>query len=167
MSHTDDANEKKINERRRFLTAGAAAAGALVLGTKANAATAISTVSSEVLAPAALSPAALSLTLKDNAALAKIGGSVVVENGSDKIVVIRTDANSFAACSAICTHKGCVVEYEHDSKQLVCPCHDARFALDGKVVRGPAKKPLRSYATDAAAVVSLSGLPATSAKKPS
>lgn len=142
------------NERRRFLTAGAATAGALVLGAKSQAHT---TEPAHVLLESAvpIAPTELSLKLKNNAALAKIGGSAIVEAAGDKIIVAHTAADTFVSCSAICTHKGCVVGYEHEAKQFVCPCHGARFSLDGQVVRGPAKKRLRSYATDTAAVVSL------------
>lgn len=153
------------NERRRFLTAGAATAGALVLGANSQAraieasnatmkvAGSVAQNTAPVAAPVA--PTELSLKLKNNAALAKVGGSVVVEAAGDKIIVAHTAAETFVACSAICTHKGCVVDYEHGAKQFVCPCHGARFSLDGQVVKGPAKKPLRSYSTDTAAVISL------------
>jgi cytochrome b6-f complex iron-sulfur subunit len=30
-------------------------------------------------------------------------------------------------------------------KVFLCPCHKAKFAPDGKVVQGPAKKPLPTY----------------------
>jgi cytochrome b6-f complex iron-sulfur subunit len=136
------------NERRRFLTAGAATAGGLVLGTKSQAAEPTST---KVVTP----PTELSLPLKTNPALAKIGGSAVTEVAGDKIIVAHVAAETFAACSAVCPHKGCDVEYEHETKHFVCPCHGARFSLDGKVLKGPAKKSLRSYATDTAALVSL------------
>jgi cytochrome b6-f complex iron-sulfur subunit len=37
------------------------------------------------------------------------------------------------------------VDYEHDAKQFVCPCHGARYDIDGKVLQGPAKRNLRPY----------------------
>ena len=164
-------SEDRTNERRRFLRAGAATAGALVLGSRAHAETAptasttTTSVTTTSVETVAVAPTEISLTLKKNAALTKVGGSVIVENGQDKLIVARTTANDFAACSAICTHKGCVVEYEHAAKQFVCPCHGARFGLDGKVLQGPAKKPLRSYPTDTAAVVSLATAPLATEKK--
>lgn len=152
------------DERRRFLAAGAATAGALVLGAKSQAAKSTTVVETKTAAETAASNE-LSLPLKTNAALAKIGGSVVVEAAGDKIIVAHVAAETFAACSAVCTHKGCDVEYEHEAKQFICPCHGARFSLDGKVLQGPAKKPLRSYSTDTAALISL--VPKTAAKKAS
>lgn len=81
--------------------------------------------------------------------LAKIGGSTIVDvkenNESRKVIIARVDANTLAACSAICTHKGCEVEYDGNAKEWSCPCHGSRFALDGRVTNGPAKKPLEQF----------------------
>jgi Rieske Fe-S protein len=81
--------------------------------------------------------------------LANIGGSVIIdvqENAQPrKVIVARVDANTLAACSAICTHKGCTVEYDGNAKEWSCPCHGSRFALDGKVTHGPAKLPLEQF----------------------
>ena len=41
-----------------------------------------------------------------------------------------------------CTHKGCIVE-EKDGK-YVCPCHGAEFDLEGRVIKGPAKRDLEA-----------------------
>jgi len=39
-----------------------------------------------------------------------------------------------------CTHQGCIVE-EKEGK-YICPCHKAEFDLEGRVIKGPAKKNL-------------------------
>ncbi len=43
--------------------------------------------------------------------------------------------------SMVCTHQTCVVSKM--GSEFHCPCHGSRFAKDGKVIQGPAKKPLR------------------------
>jgi cytochrome b6-f complex iron-sulfur subunit len=48
--------------------------------------------------------------------------------------------NGFTALSLVCTHLGCTVENNSDG--FACPCHGSRYDLQGKVVRGPASKPL-------------------------
>ncbi len=50
----------------------------------------------------------------------------------------------FVALSAVCTHLGCIVEYD-PQKEIWCPCHAAFFDLRGNVKSGPAPAPLPSY----------------------
>lgn len=44
--------------------------------------------------------------------------------------------------SLACTHQGCMVD-EKDGK-YVCPCHGAEFDLEGRVIKGPAKRALEA-----------------------
>jgi cytochrome b6-f complex iron-sulfur subunit len=43
----------------------------------------------------------------------------------------------------VCTHRGCLVELDNEEQIYVCPCHGSEFRLDGTVLRGPAKEPLK------------------------
>jgi len=44
--------------------------------------------------------------------------------------------------NAHCTHMGCILHFNQQSKQFNCPCHKSRFAIDGTRLRGPAKRDL-------------------------
>jgi Rieske Fe-S protein len=44
-----------------------------------------------------------------------------------------------------CTHLGCSLHYVEKDDLLECPCHQSRFAIDGRLLNGPAKKPLKTY----------------------
>jgi len=44
--------------------------------------------------------------------------------------------------SAHCTHMGCILNFDDDTKQFNCPCHKSRFDIEGKRLRGPAKRDL-------------------------
>ncbi len=68
------------------------------------------------------------------------GGKKVIVAGS-AILVIRTP-QGFKAYSAICTHLGCLVEWDGKKREIICPCHAGLFDLDGKVVAGPPPRPL-------------------------
>ena len=51
--------------------------------------------------------------------------------------------NKYWALSRNCTHLGCKLNYHEDKDILECPCHQSRFHVEtGKVVNGPAQKPL-------------------------
>ncbi len=55
------------------------------------------------------------------------------------------DPKKLIAINPKCTHKGCEVKWMATEKKYDCPCHDAEFAADGKVLKGPASSPLATY----------------------
>lgn len=56
--------------------------------------------------------------------------------GGKPAVVIRT-AEGFAAFSLVCSHLGCLVNWEGAKNQFHCPCHGAVFDAQGHVLSGP------------------------------
>ena len=61
------------------------------------------------------------------------------------LVVINRRGSGFIALSRVCTHLGCLVGYDKFNSKLVCPCHAGEFDLEGRVLSGPATKPLQRY----------------------
>jgi len=60
--------------------------------------------------------------------------------------LLQPTKGTFLAYSAICTHEGCPVNYDHGSNGFACPCHGARFdATTGAATRGPAQAPLQKF----------------------
>lgn len=57
-------------------------------------------------------------------------------------VIINSPDKGFIALSRVCTHLGCLVEYNRGKQRLLCPCHAGNFDLDGNVLSGPPPKPL-------------------------
>ena len=49
----------------------------------------------------------------------------------------------YYALDLVCTHLGCTVSVT--TAELVCPCHGSRFDRQGKVLAGPADRPLKRY----------------------
>jgi Rieske Fe-S protein len=63
----------------------------------------------------------------------------------DPLYVLAHGLDRFVALSPICTHRGCTVDAQ--GEHLVCPCHGSTYDRSGAVLRGPAERPLRRYAT--------------------
>lgn len=61
--------------------------------------------------------------------------------------VVNLPGQGVVAFGPQCTHLGCAYHFEEDKKQFLCPCHTSIFSLDGKVVAGPAPRPLDRYAS--------------------
>jgi len=62
----------------------------------------------------------------------------VVKQGDGKIVAFAPQ----------CTHLACAYHWEATENHFVCPCHGSVFAIDGKVLAGPAPRPLDQYMTE-------------------
>jgi cytochrome b6-f complex iron-sulfur subunit len=75
--------------------------------------------------------------------VAELDSAGFLANKALSAAVIRDPANPEAviAVNSLCTHEGCEVEWDGESA-FVCPCHDSKFAADGRVTAGIAKKPL-------------------------
>ncbi|GAB3922103.1 FAD-dependent oxidoreductase [Mucilaginibacter myungsuensis] len=66
------------------------------------------------------------------------GTGQVVEVDGKKIAAYRDDSGKIHALSPVCTHAGCIVNWNGEEKSWDCPCHGARYDIDGKVLTGPA-----------------------------
>ena len=72
-----------------------------------------------------------------------VGSGKVVAMGSSPVIVVDTESG-VKAFSAVCTHLGCIVEFDATVKQIVCPCHDGHFnPANGAVISGPPPQPLK------------------------
>jgi menaquinol-cytochrome c reductase iron-sulfur subunit len=61
--------------------------------------------------------------------------------------VVKKPNNDVVAFSPICTHLGCAYHWDDPSHTFICPCHTSVFSMDGKVLSGPAPRPLDRYMT--------------------
>ncbi len=61
--------------------------------------------------------------------------------------VVKGPYNEVVAFSPQCTHLGCAYHWDGPSHTFVCPCHNSVFAIDGKVLGGPAPRPLDRFIT--------------------
>jgi len=61
-----------------------------------------------------------------------------------RIFLVRHQ-NFFRVVSAVCTHIGCTVRWLKERNRWECPCHGSIFDAKGKVITGPAPRPLPWY----------------------
>jgi Rieske Fe-S protein len=64
------------------------------------------------------------------------------------LAVTRLTDTRVVAVSRICTHMQCTVDLPTSvGGTLDCPCHGSRYQTDGRVVNGPAERPLFQFPT--------------------
>ena len=61
--------------------------------------------------------------------------------------VVKRPSNEVVAFTPQCTHLGCSYHWDDPSHTFICPCHNSVFSIDGKVLGGPAPRPLDRYMT--------------------
>ena len=59
--------------------------------------------------------------------------------------VVKQPDGQVVAFTPNCTHLGCAYHWDDPSHTFVCPCHTSSFSIDGKVLGGPAPRPLDRY----------------------
>ena len=73
-----------------------------------------------------------------------VAGGVV--NADAGVVVVQPEAGQIKAFTAVCPHQGCLVS-SVEGNEIICACHGSVFsAVDGSVVRGPARSGLDAVA---------------------
>jgi len=73
-----------------------------------------------------------------------MGEAVPMELGGHKILILKTD-DGVAAFSRRCTDLGCLVSWNRERQQFVCPCHQGTFDKTGLNVAGPPPRPLDRF----------------------
>ena len=90
-------------------------------------------------------------TIRQQSKLNKIEIPSNIPNGvsfHNSIIVNKKD-KKVEILSSKCTHLGCKIN-KIENDRLTCPCHGSQYSIDGKVLKGPATKPLKvlSYKID-------------------
>jgi len=64
------------------------------------------------------------------------------ETVTHSVWVVKHSSSEIIAFSPICPHLGCHYDWHPDQKEFICPCHGSVFSIGGKVLGGPAPRPL-------------------------
>jgi Rieske Fe-S protein len=68
----------------------------------------------------------------------RAGDGGIFAGDEGKVAICRDRAGALHSVSAVCTHLGCDVAWNHAEQTWDCPCHGSRFSPDGRVINGPA-----------------------------
>ncbi len=63
------------------------------------------------------------------------------------VFLVRTGESQVTALDSTCTHLGCRVSWDAETKELRCPCHGGVYDRTGAVKSGPPPAPLASIVT--------------------
>jgi len=65
----------------------------------------------------------------------------------ENVWAVKNPDSEMTVFSPICPHLGCRYQWHEDQKLFICPCHHSVFNIEGKVVSGPAPRPLDTLPT--------------------
>ncbi len=71
-------------------------------------------------------------------------GSVTLD-AENRTYIIRDKEGGIYAISALCTHLGCLTQWNENMGMISCPCHGTKFSKTGRVIKGPTSKTLPRY----------------------
>ena len=90
--------------------------------------------------------------------ITKVNGWERTANNYGGYLLRRSESpDNILVLSSRCTHLSCTVNWHDDTQTFICPCHDASFNAQGKVLDGPPPEPLGhyDYLVDADGVLSI------------
>ena len=85
--------------------------------------------------------------LTDLAGLAP-GDATVVKYEGESLAIYKAEEGKLFALNPVCTHAKCIVAWNRAEKSWDCPCHGARYDVEGNVLTGPARKNLEKVSLE-------------------
>ena len=74
-------------------------------------------------------------------------GKIINIDGK-KVAVYHDQDGKYHALSPVCTHLGCIVQWNNSEKTWDCPCHGGRFNATGEVLESPPTTELKPLNVD-------------------
>ena len=56
--------------------------------------------------------------------------------------VVKHSSSKVTVFSPICPHLGCHYDWHADGNEFICPCHGSVYSMTGRVLGGPAPRPI-------------------------
>ncbi len=76
------------------------------------------------------------------------GEGRIVRYEQQQIAVCKDENGRLAALHPVCPHAGCIVQWNSAEKSWDCPCHGARYSMEGELLNGPASKSLQKISLE-------------------
>lgn len=70
------------------------------------------------------------------------GEARLVKYEGQQLAIYKDEQGGIHALNPVCTHAKCIVDWNNAEKTWDCPCHGARYSVDGTVLTGPARHAL-------------------------
>ncbi len=71
------------------------------------------------------------------------------DSGENEITIfLAALPEGVTAFSAVCSHLGCIVDWDSKTEQFLCPCHGSKYDVNGNVIGGTAPAPLERLITE-------------------
>ena len=67
----------------------------------------------------------------------QVGEGKILDIDGKKYAVYRDETGYLCSLSPVCTHAGCIVNWNNAENTWDCPCHGGRFSPTGEVLNGP------------------------------
>ncbi len=74
-----------------------------------------------------------------------------------RVFIVSSD-RGLTVLSATCSHLGCLVNYNREKAEFICPCHGGRYDLSGRNIAGPPPAPLSRIPTRIEEGIVLAGI---------
>ena len=71
------------------------------------------------------------------------GQGAVIRRKGENVAAWRAPDGTLSLHSAVCTHVGCLLQWNGFEKCWDCPCHGSHFAATGEAINAPAIQPLK------------------------
>jgi glycine/D-amino acid oxidase-like deaminating enzyme/nitrite reductase/ring-hydroxylating ferredoxin subunit len=70
---------------------------------------------------------------------------IIAELNGKKLAIYKDQQGHITALNPVCSHAGCIVQFNNIEKSWDCPCHGARYDVNGEVLTGPARNNLKKH----------------------
>jgi glycine/D-amino acid oxidase-like deaminating enzyme/nitrite reductase/ring-hydroxylating ferredoxin subunit len=78
------------------------------------------------------------------------GQGAVIRHKGENVAAWRSPEGTLSMRSAVCTHVGCLIQWNGFEQCWDCPCHGSHFSATGEAINAPAIKNLKDVTDDQA-----------------